>query len=43
MSGRRIIFLDNLKNLVIALVVVFHGAMSYMAYAPEWWYVLDDE
>uniref|UniRef100_UPI00265D2CB3 acyltransferase family protein n=1 Tax=uncultured Megasphaera sp. TaxID=165188 RepID=UPI00265D2CB3 len=43
MSGRRIIFLDNLKTLVIALVVVFHGAMSYMAYAPEWWYVLDDE
>lgn len=43
MNGRRIIFLDNLKTLVIALVVVFHGAMSYMAYAPEWWYVLDDE
>ena len=35
------IFLDNLKWVIIWLMVVFHAAMCYMAYAPEWWYVVD--
>ena len=33
---------DNLKWFVIWLMVVFHAAMCYMAFAPEWWYVVDD-
>ena len=37
----RMYFLDNLKWFIIWLMVVFHGAMCYMAYAPEWWYVVD--
>lgn len=37
----RIYFLDNLKWGIIYLMVVFHAAMCYMAYAPEWWYVVD--
>lgn len=41
MTATRLYFLDNLKTCIIALMVVFHAAMSYMAYAPEWWYVLD--
>ena len=37
----RLYFLDNLKWFIIWLMVVFHGAMCYMAYAPDWWYVVD--
>jgi len=33
--------LDNLRVFVIILVVVLHASLSYMAYAPQWWYVLD--
>ena len=33
----RLYFLDNLKTCIVVLMVVFHAAMSYMAYAPEWW------
>ena len=32
---------DNLKWFIIWLMVVFHAAMCYMAFAPEWWYVVD--
>ena len=39
----RIYFLDNLRAFVIVLVVLLHGSMSYMAYAPSWWYVLDTQ
>lgn len=42
-SSPRIYFLDNLRAFVILLVVVLHGSMTYMAYAPPWWYVLDSE
>ncbi len=27
----------------VNLMIVFHLAMCYMAYAPEWWYVVDTE
>lgn len=37
----RLYFLDNLKWFIIYLMVIFHGAMCYMAYAPDWWYVVD--
>ena len=33
--------LDNLRVFVIILVVVLHASLSYMAFAPQWWYVLD--
>jgi hypothetical protein len=33
--------LDNLRSFTIVLVVVFHAAMSYMLFAPSWWYVVD--
>jgi peptidoglycan/LPS O-acetylase OafA/YrhL len=42
-SPSRIYFLDNLRAFVILLVVVLHGSMTYMAYAPSWWYVLDPQ
>ena len=37
----RLYFLDNLRAFVILLVVVLHGAIAYMDYAPQWWYVVD--
>lgn len=39
----RLAFLDNLRALVIVMVVVLHASITYMAYAPEWWYVLDPD
>ena len=41
MNESRIHSLDNLKWAIVWLMVVFHAAMCYMAYAPEWWYVVD--
>ncbi len=41
MKTSRLYFMDNLKWFIIWLMVVFHGAMCYMAYAPDWWYVVD--
>ena len=38
---KRLYFLDNLKWVIIGLMTVFHAAMCYMAYAPDWWYVVD--
>ena len=40
-DNRRLYFFDNLKSFIIVLMTVFHAAMCYMAYAPEWWYVVD--
>jgi glucans biosynthesis protein C len=37
----RLYFLDNLRATVIVLVVVLHTFLTYMVYAPPWWYVLD--
>jgi len=37
----RLVFLDNLRAMAIVLVVVLHASITYMAFAPEWWYVLD--
>ena len=34
-------FLDNLRAFVIILVIILHGSMTYMAFAPVWWYVVD--
>ncbi|MCR5757923.1 MAG: acyltransferase [Selenomonas sp.] len=43
MKRNRLYFFDNLKWFIIWLMVVFHGAMCYMAYAPDWWYVVDKD
>jgi glucan biosynthesis protein C len=40
-AAGRLYFLDNLRAVVIALVVVLHGCITYMVNAPTWWYVLD--
>ena len=42
-APQRLHFLDNLRGFVVLLVIVLHGTMVYMAYAPEWWYVLDKQ
>lgn len=42
-QSTRFYFLDNLRAFVILLVVILHGSMTYMAYAPAWWYVLDPQ
>jgi len=41
MQKQRIFFLDNLRTATIFLVLVFHAALAYMLYAPDWWYVID--
>jgi hypothetical protein len=43
MNNNRIFFIDNLRAFVVFLVVVLHGALSYMEFAPEWWYVLNPQ
>lgn len=35
--------LDNLRVAVVFLVVVLHAIISYMEFAPPWWYVLDPQ
>lgn len=42
-ESKRLFFLDNLKAFIVNLMIVFHIALCYMAYAPEWWYVVDQE
>lgn len=42
-ASNRLYFLDNLRAFVVVLVVVLHGSITYMAYAPTWWYVLDPD
>jgi len=41
--SERLYFIDNLRAFVIFLVILLHTSMSYMVYAPQWWYVLDDQ
>lgn len=43
MESKRLFFLDNLKAFIVNLMIVFHIALCYMDYAPEWWYVVDKE
>ncbi|MCP4118236.1 MAG: acyltransferase [Desulfobacteraceae bacterium] len=35
--------MDNLRSLIIVMVILLHTSLCYMAYAPEWWYVLDPD
>jgi glucan biosynthesis protein C len=39
----RLVYLDNLRAFVIVMVIVLHASIGFMAYAPEWWYVLDPD
>jgi len=38
---KRFHFLDNLRGVAILMVVALHVFLCYMAYAPEWWFVID--
>ena len=38
-SSTRILFLDNVKYMVILMVVTFHVALSYCNLTPWWWVV----
>lgn len=38
-GGSRLNFLDDLRFTAIALVVVFHASLGYMAGSPRWWYM----
>jgi surface polysaccharide O-acyltransferase-like enzyme len=37
----RLYYLDNLRVLMVFLVVALHAALIYMSFAPDWWYVRD--
>ena len=36
----RVAFLDAYRALLVLAVISLHGAMTYMAYPPAWWYVI---
>lgn len=42
-SSTRINFLGNLRAFVVLLVIVLHGALTYMVKPPTWWYVIDQQ
>lgn len=42
-TGNRIYFLDNLRAFIVLLVIAFHVSLTYMANAPQWWYVVDTQ
>ncbi|WP_320005811.1 acyltransferase family protein [Maridesulfovibrio sp.] len=39
--NQRMYFLDNLRAVIILMVVVLHVSLCYMKFAPQWWYVID--
>jgi glucan biosynthesis protein C len=39
-SGNRILFLDNIRYLMVLFVIILHAALSY-APSMSWWYVWD--
>lgn len=38
----RMIHIDYLRTFIIMLVVAFHVSLTFMAKAPQWWYVKSD-
>jgi len=40
-AATRLHFLDHLRAVIILLVILLHASMTYMAYPPEWWYVIE--
>lgn len=43
MPAQRLNFLDNLRAIVVLLVIALHTAIAYMAGPPQWWYVIDPQ
>ena len=41
--NERVYFFDGYRTLAVASVLALHAAMSYMAYVPDWWYVINPE
>jgi peptidoglycan/LPS O-acetylase OafA/YrhL len=41
--NERIPGFDALRFCMVVLVIVLHASMTFMEYAPSWWYVLDDQ
>ena len=39
----RLYFFDHLRAFIILLVIIVHASMTYMAFPPEWWYVIEPE
>jgi glucans biosynthesis protein C len=39
----RLHFFDHLRAFIILLVILLHASMTYMAFPPEWWYVIEPE
>lgn len=39
----RLHFFDHWRAFIILLVILLHTSMTYMAFPPEWWYVLEPE
>lgn len=40
-SPTRLPGFDRLRRAMVVCVVALHAAMTYMAYVPQWWYVID--
>lgn len=40
-TAGRLHCLDHLRAVVVVLVIVLHASMTYMAFPPEWWYVIE--
>lgn len=39
----RVHFFDAYRTIFVVSVLALHAAMTYMAYAPDWWYVINPE
>lgn len=42
-ADNRLHFLDHLRAFVILLVIILHASITYMAFPPEWWYVIEPQ
>jgi len=42
-SADRLVRLDYLRTLIIMLIVAFHFSLTFMAQAPQWWYVKNSQ
>ena len=40
---KRIVGFDSLRFYMVLCVIMLHGAMSYMAYVPQWWYAINPQ
>ena len=41
-ENQRLIGFDALRFFMILLVIIFHASITFMEFAPQYWYVLDD-